>query len=337
MSLSSKLRELDINSRNVVNSHVHLPELNEAMLGAARSSGGHAMIPSEVVARTIPLVEPARFHADNRDLFGTAVLLPVGSHNVHGRASVLYASNEHVLETCKKFPSFFVPFASLDMTSRRAGDEIQRLHDQGFVGVKYHALEGYSIADPRCEDALCQMEELGMPVVVHTGDTPFPGTNLDYAHPREVLKIAQAFPELRIMITHFATPYHLEAFAIASRHTNVFMDVAEFPVYWKSHPDNIYGPLLSSLNTRRIGIDKFVFGTDFPMPTFQWVGNRLESVVHSPSAYLREFLDLPDAYLSPEEKKMVLCENFWNFLGKTKEEVVGSNKTARIPLLEINA
>lgn len=326
MSLLNDLQRLEINPRDIVNCHVHLPPLHGEALQAAKQSKGHAMLPPDVVQRTIPLVDIEGFHDDNAGLFGSAAILPVGAHNIHGKASVLYTPNEHVLQACKAHPDFYVPFASTDLRAKDAREKIEDLYSKGFAGIKYHALEGYAITDPGCRPTLEKMQELGMPVVMHTGDTPFPGTDLDHAHPREALRVANNYPDLRIMITHFATPYHLDAFAIASRYPNVYLDCAEFPVYWRAHPDNIYGPLLGPMNTRRIGIDKFVFGTDFPMPTFKWLGSRLETVIHSTREYLKAFVDLPGHYFTPAEKKAVLCENFWRFLGRTKAEVVRSNK-----------
>lgn len=94
-----------------------------------------------------------------------------------------------------------------------------------------------------------------------------------------LIPIFNKFPKLRIMLTHFGTPLHMEAFWVASRYENAFMDTAEYLIYWKPHPDNPYGPLLSPLHTKRIGYQKFIFGTDFPMPTLKEIGGKMVSII----------------------------------------------------------
>ena len=181
-----------------------------------------------------------------------------------------------------------------------------------------------------CHAALSVMEELRMPLVVHTGDTPFQHVNLEHADPKMLIPIANDFPKLNILITHFATPLHFDAFWIASRYDNIFMDTAEYPLYWTNHPLNPYGPLLSPLHTKRIGIHKFIFGTDFPMPTLVQNKNKIQSVSHHIGYYLNSLLDLPDEYLTPAEKKQILTQNVWSFLGKSRKEIIESNKKIEI-------
>jgi len=326
--VQDKLKEIGFNHAEIINSHIHLPELNPEMVTRARESASHSMIPKDIAFKTIELLDPASFHRRNSRFTGGAILLPIESHNIHGRASSIYCSNDRVLRLAKQYPDFFIPFASIDMISNDAPTQIHELHKRGIFGVKYHALEGYSLLDERCIPALTTLERVGLPLTIHLGDTPFEGVNLTYADPILLITLAERHPKLRIMATHFATPLHFKLFWIASRYENIYLDIAEFPIYWRSYEENPYGGLLNPLNTHRIGLHRFVYGTDFPMPTLHRIkSGHIEVGLHDTAEYLYEFLSLPDTYLSKEEKQQILCENVWQFLGTTKANVRTHNKT----------
>ncbi|MHA1649824.1 MAG: amidohydrolase family protein [Candidatus Helarchaeota archaeon] len=329
--IKQKLTDLGINPKNVVNAHVHLPEINASMIENAQGQMDHAMLPKEILIESIQLLTPRHFYTRNRHYSGAAIILPLEAHNVQGTSSMLYCSNRRVLRLAKRYPEFYIPFASIDMTAKETHEKIPLLRDSGFVGIKYHALEGYSLCDPRCVESLKQLEALNMPLVVHLGDTPFEGVNLEYADPQILLYLVKEFPTLRIMATHFATPLHHTLFWIASRYETIFLDTAEFPIYWRASSENPYGGLLHPLNTRRIGLHKFIFGTDFPMPTFQYsTHGTLKIGIHDPGEYLYEFLTLPETYFTTEEKYQILCENVWTFLGKQRTEIISSNRKIKM-------
>ena len=63
------------------------------------------------------------------------------------------------------------------------------------------------------------------------------------------------------------------------------------------------------------------------MPTFiMKEDGSIALAVHDTAQYLYEFLNLPEFYLSSEEKNQILCQNFWDFLGMTKRDVISSNR-----------
>ncbi len=311
----SKLKE------SAVNCHVHLPKITEELTGSY-SSQDHSLLPPHLLQEILPTLDPDHFFAHNP---GMHCVLAVEDHNVLGRACPIYSPNDHVLGLARTYPERVIPFASIPMNEMDAGERIKDFQKRGFVGVKYHALEGYSLYE--CKEALHTLEDLSLPIIIHLGDTPFPKVNLQHADPRQLINIANEFPHLRMLITHFGTPRHLDAFWIASRYENVYMDTAEYPLYWTPHDDNPYGPLLSPLHTKRIGTHKILFGTDFPMPTMvrNPSSGEVEIKVHEISHYIEEFLALPDHYFSREEKRAILCENIWQFLGKNKSQIFTIN------------
>ncbi len=321
--LIEKLNRYDIDPFDVIDIHVHIPELNNDTRKILVEHP-HSLIPADVVKETFGDLNIESFRKKFGEILGACALLPVEEHNIFGKACPVYCSNTTVLKYARQYPEFIIPFGSVNLQDENSKEQLKKLHQKGIIGIKYHALEGYALSD--CYPALEELEKLKMPLVVHTGDTPFQNVDLNHANPLMLIPIANDFPKLNILITHFATPMHNEAYWIASRYDNIFMDIAEYPVYWTSDTLNPYGPLLSPLHTKRIGIHKFIFGTDYPMPTLVKQGNKIRTVSHDIGYYLSSLLDLPEEYLSPEEKKQIITQNVWSFLGKTRKEIIESNK-----------
>ncbi len=102
----------------------------------------------------------------------------------------------------------------------------------------------------RCEDR-------GLPVMIHTGTSIFPGARSKYGNPLEIDDVAIDFPDLRILLAHGGRPFWMdEAFFVLRRHPNVYLELSGIP------PVKLldYFPRLADL------ADKTVWGTDWPSP-----------------------------------------------------------------------
>ena len=97
----------------------------------------------------------------------------------------------------------------------------------------------------------------GLPVMVHTGTSIFPGARSRYGDPLPMDDVAIDFPELRIILAHAGRPFWTEeAFFLARRFPNVYLDLSGIP------PQSIkrYLPRIEEL------ADKVLWGTDWPLP-----------------------------------------------------------------------
>jgi predicted TIM-barrel fold metal-dependent hydrolase len=100
-------------------------------------------------------------------------------------------------------------------------------------------------------------EERGLPVMIHTGTSIFPGARNKYGNPMEVDDVAIDFPNLTIIMAHGGRPLWMEeAFFILRRHKNVHLDVSGIP------PRKLmeYFPRLGEIGER------VLWGTDWPSP-----------------------------------------------------------------------
>ena len=125
-------------------------------------------------------------------------------------------------------------------------------------------------------------EERGLPVMVHTGTSIFPGARCKYGRPMELDDVAIDFPDLTIIMAHGGRPLWMdEAFFIMRRHAHVHLELSGIP------PTKVldYFPRLSEIG------DRVVWGTDWPSPGVQDLRKNLDM-----------FLDLP---LSEELKRRI--------------------------------
>jgi predicted TIM-barrel fold metal-dependent hydrolase len=100
-------------------------------------------------------------------------------------------------------------------------------------------------------------EERGLPIMVHTGTSIFPGARSKYGRPMELDDVAIDFPDLTILMAHGGRPLWMdEAFFILRRHRNVHLELSGIP------PKKLleYFPRILEIE------DRVVWGTDWPSP-----------------------------------------------------------------------
>ena len=100
-------------------------------------------------------------------------------------------------------------------------------------------------------------EERGLPVMIHTGTSIFPGARSKYGRPLELDDVAIDFPDLTILMAHGGRPLWMdEAFFILRRHANVYLELSGIPPLRLLE----YFPRLPEV------AERVVWGTDWPSP-----------------------------------------------------------------------
>ena len=100
-------------------------------------------------------------------------------------------------------------------------------------------------------------EANGIPIMVHTGTSIFPGARNKYGDPIYVDDVAVDFPRLKILLAHGGRPLWMDtAVFLVRRHRNVYLDISGIP------PKTLlkYFPRLEEI------AHKTLFGTDWPGP-----------------------------------------------------------------------
>ena len=176
--------------------------------------------------------------------------------------------NEFVADLCAKANALpdpasgprgrLIPFASINpFVVNDLGLELERLVKEfGFGGFKvYPVYQHHYVNDIRMYPLYAKAQELGVPMLVHTGSSVFKGARIKYGDPLHLDDVAIDFPKLNILMAHSGRPFwYAQAFWMARQHKNVYMEVSGLP--GKKLLE--YFPELERL------ADKVVYGSDWP-------------------------------------------------------------------------
>lgn len=166
-------------------------------------------------------------------------------------------SNEDVARICAGRPQF-IPFATLNpYTTNRPSRELRRLVETyGFRGVKlYPTYQFFYPNDREIYPIYAVAEELGLPVMFHTGSSVFRGSRIKYGDPLYLDDVAVDFPDLPLIMAHSGRGFWYDrAFFLARLHANIYMEVSGLP------PKRLleHFPELERIS------DKVIFGSDWP-------------------------------------------------------------------------
>lgn len=201
--------------------------------------------------------------------------------------------NDWIAGYCRANPKRLLAFGSVHPKYvADAGAEVDRLAKLGIRGLKVHpSHQAYSPNDYRNGlGPLAAVYERaaanGMPVMIHTGTSIFPGARNVHAQPMLADDVSVDYPNLVVILAHGGRPLWMnEAFFLVRRHKNMYMDVSGIP------PQKLleYFPRLEEI------ADKTLFGTDWPGPGVPEVRGNIE-----------KFRALP---LSDAAKQKILYDN----------------------------
>lgn len=188
--------------------------------------------------------------------------------------------NTYIAQECAKHPQFF-GFGTMHPGYENIKEEVDRIIALGLHGIKLHPdFQKFNIDDPDVMPMYRIIEQAGLPILFHTGDK-----RVDYSAPRRLHNVAAKFPDLICIAAHFGGYNSWTESAMHLLLPNVYFDTSSS---------------LTSLTRERavgllhhFGIDRFMFGTDFPM----W-DHKQE---------LSNFLSLG---LTDEENDQILYQNF---------------------------
>ncbi len=201
-------------------------------------------------------------------------------------------SNEAVAEFCQGNDRL-IPFCCINpFLVGDLGSELDRyVTDMGFRGLKlYPTYHHFYANSSRIYPLYAKAEELGIPVMLHTGSSVFRGARLKYGDPLYLDDVAVDFPGLTLLMVHSGRGFWYDrAFFLAKLHANLYMEIAGLP------PQKLleYFPELERV------AGKVIFGSDWPgMPH---VGRNIEIIRSLP--------------LKEETKEKILGGNAARILG----------------------
>lgn len=201
--------------------------------------------------------------------------------------------NDWIADYCKAAPRRLLAFGSVHPKYViDTGAEVDRLARIGIRGLKVHPSH-QEFSPNAYRDGLGPLAGVyeraaanGLPVMIHTGTSIFPGARNACAQPILADDIGVDFPNLIVILAHGGRPLWMnEAFFLVRRFKNFHMDVSGIP------PKKLleYFPRLEEI------ADKVLWGTDWPGPGVPEIRRNLE-----------EFAALP---LSDSARRAILYDN----------------------------
>ncbi len=150
----------------------------------------------------------------------------------------LSPDNGDVLAAVERHPGTIIGLATLRL-GRDGPEAVDAFRAQGFAGLKItRAPRRYD--DPAFWPVYARAEELGLPVLFHTGFVLLTdrdaedGVSSDHLRPVCLDLVARRFPGLRFVAAHLGMPWYEEAAMLARFHANAYVDLTGSPAGWRN-------------------------------------------------------------------------------------------------------
>jgi len=232
------------------------------------------------------------FDGSVENLLKSGATIDVKKYIVHSTATkpeqVIHI-NDYIISQCLKHDCF-VGFGTLHPDFQDNISEIDRILLAGIRGIKLHPdFQKFQFDSNKMDDVYKYLSEKNMPILVHAGDYRY-----DFSSPKRIAAVIEKFPDLKIVAAHFGGYSEWDKSVEYLVGKRVWFDTSS--TLWKLD----YSTANKMLKAH--GVEKFFFGTDYPM----W--NHKEE--------LQRFLKLD---LTPQEQEMILWKNAAEFLNLTLE------------------
>jgi len=169
---------------------------------------------------------------------------------------------EYVGEIVQKHPDRFVGFHVADpIGGLKEVEKLERaIREFDFKGLKlFPAYNHVSLNDKRMYPLFDKAQQMGIPVLIHTGWTHVPLAMMEWQRPTLLDEVANAFPNLRIIMGHAGFQWVYEALMLMKKHKNLYGDFAG----WHDLPTHYIAQVFSFAKSQGL-MDRLLWGVDFP-------------------------------------------------------------------------
>ena len=193
------------------------------------------------------------------------------------------AINDFIAGQCRQHAEFF-GLAAMHYLFPDVEEELDRAMELGLHGVKFHNdFQNYDIDEPKAIPMYKAIAKRGLPVLFHMGDAV-----RDHTTAIRLTNVMRQVPDLKAIAAHFGGYMAWQQVMDLELTENLRLDTSStLPIISKDEALRLL---------EHFGIERFFFGTDFPM----W----------DPQKELARFHALG---LSAEEEDLILHRNFESF------------------------
>lgn len=286
--------EIDVAAVEAIDIHVHIEQGHDGhpSLPPALHAAAQKYFKSDGVT---PDVDGVAQYYRERQL--AAVVFTVDSRTQLDHAPI---SSIEIAERAADNADVLIPFGSVDPRTGEAAIDLARslVHDYGVRGFKLHpTVQGFDPTDPAIEPLWAALEELAVPVLIHTGQTGIGagtpgggGFKTAYSNPMLLDGVLADHPGLTMILAHPSVPWVDEQISVVTHKANAWIDLSGWsPKYF---PPALVRAMNSFLQ------DKVLYGSDFPLLT--------------PERWRRDFAELD---IKDDVRPKILKDNAVRLLG----------------------
>lgn len=171
--------------------------------------------------------------------------------------------NDYLLDATRRFPDRLIAFATIQPLDARDAQELERCLTGGMMGMGELGPDGqkFDIEDRWVLEATAEvLKAHGRPLLVHSSEP----MGHDYAgkgkqHPWRLLKLAENFPDLTIVLAHWGggLPFYELMPEVRESLRNVYYDT--------SASTYLYQFDIFRVAVDLVGADRILWGTDYPL------------------------------------------------------------------------
>jgi predicted TIM-barrel fold metal-dependent hydrolase len=172
--------------------------------------------------------------------------------------------NDYIIDSVIKYPDRLIGLACFNISDKEITQETERCLNAGLSGVGELALYTSGLADESIkllEPVLELCLEKNAPLLLHTNEPVghvYPGkTSITLS---QIYGFIKRFPENKIVLAHWGGGiffYTLMKKEVTETLKNIFFDTAASPF--------LYRPAIYDAAKKSAGIDKILFGSDYPL------------------------------------------------------------------------
>ena len=267
---------------DVIDAHVHTyktPEIGRQALGGFEVAGCCG-----TTAELVPIMQEAGIRravqcnmTPARSMLEASLAAMPGEQDESKRITLVEKISNRIKRrnewTCRmaRDHAELIAFISVDpmMGPDVMLDELlAKLDDHGAAGLKIHPGEGRFFPDHTSLWPVYEiLEKRGLPVISH-GGLDIANPDPSYTRPAAFAGVAELYPKLTLVIAHLGKDFFDESVQVAGKHPKIFFDTSAVI------PGDKMGEPLDSLSAlsndeavqliRTIGVDRVMFGTDYP-------------------------------------------------------------------------
>lgn len=198
---------------------------------------------------------PMQYNGHPEELLESGRKIGVEKYIVHSTATKpmqVESINNFIIDEMHKH-SEFIGFGTMHPDYENFESELKRISALGLRGIKLHPdFQKFQIDTEKMDPIYEVMAELNLPVLVHAGDYRY-----DFSGPKRISNVLQKHPDLILIAAHFGGYTEWENSIEYLVGKKVYFDTSS--TFWKLPIETARKMIFNH------GVEKFLFGSDFPM------------------------------------------------------------------------